>query len=153
MKIFHNENERTVVYVQMQDIMYISNETYIPIPTSIFTKVFSGVTIVDDLNRFNFVRFDEDSVVKFFKDLDFIIDYDEYKSLTDEQIEQRFKNFINEHNNYVKKWNEMSEMDREKNTDLFFSANNIEYVLNFIRKIYALKHNKTHMPFPDFVNN
>ena len=44
-------------------------------------------------------------------------------------------------------------MDREKNTDLFFSANNIEYVLNFIREIYALKHNKTHMPFPDFVNN
>lgn len=147
------KNERTVVYVQMQDIMYISNETYIPIPASILTKVFSGVTIVDDSNRFNFVRFDEDSVVKFFKDLDFIIDYDEYKSLTDEQIEQRFKNFINEHNNYVKKWNEMSEMDREKNTDLFFSANNIEYVLNFIREIYSLKHNKTHMPFPDFVNN
>ena len=153
MKLFHNENGRTVVYVQMQDIMFISNETEIPMPASIFHKVFSGITIVNDSNRFDFVRFDEDSEVSFFKDLDFIIDYDEYKDLTDEQLDQRIESFVNEHNNYVEKWNGMSERNRIRNTDLYFSINNLEYVLQFIMEIYALKHNESHMPFPDFVNN
>ena len=69
MKIFHTENGKEVVYVQMQDIMYLSNETDIPIPVTIFTKVFAGVTIVDDSNRFKFVKFDDEHEVEFFKNL------------------------------------------------------------------------------------
>ena len=38
MKVFHTENGKEIVYVQMQDIMYLSNETDIPIPATIFTK-------------------------------------------------------------------------------------------------------------------
>ena len=69
MKVFHTENGKEAVYVQMQDIMYLSNETDTPIPATIFTKVFTGVTIVNDSNRFEFVRFDEEHEVKFFRDL------------------------------------------------------------------------------------
>ena len=91
MKVFHAENGKEVVYVQMQDIMYLSNETDIPIPATIFTKVFAGVTIVDDSNRFEFVRFDEEHEVKFFKGLKFIIDFDQYKEYSDEQLEEEVK--------------------------------------------------------------
>ena len=75
MKIFHTENGKEAVYVQMQDFMEL-NLRDIPIPSFIY-EVFKGVIIVDDSNRFDFVRFDDDQEVKFFKGIDFIIDYDE----------------------------------------------------------------------------
>ena len=71
--------------------MYLSNETDMPIPATIFTKVFTGVVIVNDLNRFNFVRFDNEHEVKFFKEIDFIIDFDKYKEFTDEQLEEEIR--------------------------------------------------------------
>ena len=88
MKLFHTENGKEAVYVQMQDIMYLSNETDMPIPATIFEKVFSGVTIVTDANRFDFVKFEEEHEIKFFRELDFVIDFDQYKDLTDEQLEE-----------------------------------------------------------------
>ena len=52
MKIFNTENGVKKVYVQMNDIMML-NQTDMPIPTSIYEKVFTG--IVDDSNRMDFV--------------------------------------------------------------------------------------------------
>lgn len=151
MKLFHTENGKEVVYVQMQDIMYISNEIDMPIPASIFTKVFTGVVIVNDSNRFNFVRFDEEHEVKFFRDLDFIIDYDKYKDLTDEQLEEEGEKLENNANEIVKKWNSMNEEEWQENSSLFDEYNNIIYMLKFISEVYAVKHGKRSMPFPDFV--
>ena len=80
MKLFHTEKGKESVYVQMQDIMYLSNETDIPIPATIFEKVFTGVTVVNDNNRFEFIKFDKEHEIKFFKELEFIINYEQYKN-------------------------------------------------------------------------
>ena len=72
MKIFHTENGKEAVYVQMQDIMEL-NRSDTPILASIYMKVFKGIVIVDDSNRFDFVRFDDEEEVKFFKEVDFIL--------------------------------------------------------------------------------
>ncbi len=153
MKLFHTEKEKTTVYVQMQDIMFVFNKENVAIPAPIIQKCFSGVTIVDDSNRFDFVKFDEESVVSFFKGLDFIIDYNDYKDLTDEQIQQKYKNIVDEYNSYAKKWNNMSESERKNNLNLLSSINNSEYILQFIQEIYAMKHNERHMNIPTFVND
>lgn len=91
MKVFHTENGKEAVYVQMQDIMYLSNETDMPIPASIFTKIFTGVTIVTDTNRFEFVKFDDEHEVKFFKDIEFIIDFDQYKNFLMNNLKRKYK--------------------------------------------------------------
>lgn len=151
MKVFHTENGKEVVYVQMQDIMYLSNETDMPIPATIFTKVFTGVTIVTDANRFEFVKFDEEHEVKFFRDLEFVIDYDKYKDLTDEQLEEEGQKLAVKANEIAEKWNNMSEEERKQNSNLLQEHENLGYMLNFLSEIYALKHRKRTMPFPEFV--
>ena len=151
MKLFHTENGKEAVYVQMQDIMYLSNETDMPIPASIFTKIFTGVTIVDDSNRFDFVRCDDQHEVKFFRDLDFIIDYDQYKDLTDEQLEEEGQKFASKANEIAEKWNSMNEEKQQENISLLEEYRNIGYMLNFISEVYAVKNGKRSMPFPDFV--
>ena len=150
MKLFHTENGKEVVYVQMQDIMHL-NQSDLPIPASIYTKVFTGVTIVDDSNRFDFVRFDEEHEVSFFRDLEFVIDYDKYKDLTDEQLEEESKKLVVKANEIAKKWNDMSKGKRKQNTNLLQEHENIGYMLNFLSEIYAIKHRKRKMPFPEFV--
>ena len=151
MKVFHTENGKEAVYVQMQDIMYLSNETDMPIPASIFTKVFTGVTIVTDANRFEFVKFDEEHEVKFFRELEFIIDFDQYKGFTDEQLEAEAQKLGTKANEIAEKWNSMKPEEREKNAELYEEHRNLGYMINFLSEIYAVKHGKRKMPFPDFV--
>ncbi len=151
MKLFHTENGKEVVYVQMQDIMHL-NQSDLPIPASIYTKVFTGVTIVDDSNRFDFVRFDEEYEVSFFRDLEFVIDYDKYKDLTDEQLEDEGKKLAVKANEIAEKWNNMSEEERKQNTNLLQEHENLGYMLDFLSEIYAIKHRKKKMPFPEFVH-
>ena len=151
MKVFHTENGKEIVYVQMQDIMYLSNETDIPIPATIFTKVFTGVTIVDDSNRFEFVRFDEEREVKFFKGLKFIIDFDQYKEYSDEQLEEEVKRLATQANEVAEKWNGMTAEERKQNACFYDDHRNLGYMINFLSEIYAVKHGKKTMPFPDFV--
>ena len=150
MKLFHTENGRETVYVQMQDIMQL-NQSDISIPASIYIKVFTGITIVDDSNRFDFVEFNEEHEVKFFKELEFILDYDQYKGLTDEQLEEEGQKIADRANKIAEKWNSMFPEEREKNSNLVQEYENIEYMLNFLSEIYAVKHGKRSMPFPDFV--
>lgn len=47
------------VYVQKNDIIML-NHTDLAIPVSIFMKLFgSGIVIIDDSNRYEFVKFEE----------------------------------------------------------------------------------------------
>ena len=151
MKLFHTENGKEVVYVQMQDIMHLINQSDLPVPVSIYTKVFTGVTIVNDSNRFDFVRFDEEHEVSFFRDLEFVIDYAKYKDLTDEQLEEEGQKLAVKANEVAKKWNNMSGEERDQNTNLLQEHENLGYMLNFLNEIYAVKHHKREMPFPEFV--
>ena len=151
MKLFHTEKGKESVYVQMQDIMYLSNETDIPIPATIFEKVFTGITVVDDNNRFEFVKFNKEHEVKFFKKLGFIIDYDQYKDLTDEQLEEEAQKLQIKANDIADKWNAMSEEERKENKSLYQEHRNIGYMIKFLSEIYAVKHKKRKMPFPKFV--
>lgn len=149
MKLFHTENGKESVYVQMQDMMQL-NQMDILIPASIYLKVFKGITIVDDSNRFDFVRFDEEYEVKFFKELEFVIDYDKYKDFTDEQLEEEYQKLAIKADEIAKKWNSMQVNERKKNSNLLQEHENLGYMLNFLSEIYAIKHGKRSMSFPKF---
>ena len=65
MKIFNKENDKERVYVQLNDIMELT-QTNMPIPASIIDKVFGGkFLIVDDSNRDDFVEFDKKEEIDF----------------------------------------------------------------------------------------
>ena len=67
------------VYVQKNDIAYL-NQTDLAIPASIFMKIF-GNDIVDDNNRYEFIKFDTPEEIEYFRNIDWMIDYNEVKNL------------------------------------------------------------------------
>ena len=54
-----------------------------------------GIIYVNNSNRFNFVKFDEEHEVDFFREIEFILDYDQYKDLTDEQLDKEGRELTN----------------------------------------------------------
>lgn len=90
MKIFNVENGKEKVYVQMEDLMFLVHyDLNTGIPASIFDKVFSGGALfVSDHNRFEFVSFDEEHEIAFFKKLDWMVDYKEYRTKSFDEMVQ-----------------------------------------------------------------
>ena len=91
MKIFHKEeNGKEVVFVQERDVFYFIRENR-KIPSIILEEYYKdGVKPVDaDLSEF--IKLDSEEAVRFFKEKDYIIDYDQYKDFTVKQLERKIK--------------------------------------------------------------
>ena len=151
MKLFHEEYGKEVAYVQIQDIMYLTYQTIIPKSSSVFSKVFTNFSIIDNSNRFNFIRLTDEDEIKFFKEADFIINYDDYKFLTDEQIKKHIEELQNKVQQTVKKYNHMILEYREENNFLFYQYRNFKYIIKILFEILDIRHGTRSMPFPDFV--
>lgn len=144
MKIFLNDS----VYVQKNDIGYLSH-TDRAIPASIYTKVFSsGITIINDSNRYEFVKFSEPSEIEFFEQLDLIVNYDDYKDLSKEEIIDAGNKINEERNNIAEIFNAMSDEEKERNMNLYTKCDELEFKVLSIRDIlwYKEGHLKLKMP-------
>ena len=101
------------VYVQKDDITYL-DQTDLPIPESIFMKVFgNGIVIIDDSNRYEFVKFDAPEEIEFFKGLSWMINYNEVKDLSKEEIIALAQSIVQEKNEIATKFNSMSEKEKD----------------------------------------
>ncbi len=151
MKRFHKEEGKDVVYVQLQDVVFIINQTEISIPASIAEKVFSRTLIIDDTNRFDFVKFEEEAEVKFFENLNFVVDYDKYKDLGRRELKKERKKLIKTTNKMIQEWNKMTIQMRKENIYLLEEIERTEYVVNCLQEIYGIKTGKNPMNLPEFV--
>lgn len=84
MKIFSSK----CVYVQIKDILFFSDHDWIPCP-SLITDLFINRSSANDLNMFEFVKFDDLGIIDFFKNSEFIIDYNDFKDLSDNEIHDK----------------------------------------------------------------
>lgn len=151
MKLFHKKNGKEIAYVQMEDIMNLKKSD-IPIPKSIYRKVVKDSMFDDISNRADFVKFDEESEVKFFKELEFIINFDYYKNFTEEQLEKEYEEIAKKVNDIVIKLDNMTEEQRNNNRfALMQEYENLRYILLVLKGIYIVKQGKREMPFSYFV--
>lgn len=101
------------VYVQKNDIAYL-NQTDLAIPASIFMKVFgSGIVIIDDSNRYEFVEFDAPEEIEFFKGIDWMIDYNEVKDLSEEETITLGQSIAEEKNSIAQRFNSLTLEERK----------------------------------------
>lgn len=150
MKIFNNENGKEKVYVQMNDIMFLMNGTDIPMPAQVISKVFKHVVVVNDSNRFDFVGFDDKEVVEFFGKLDWVIDYNIYIKMSDEELSAEASKLAAEDNLIVDKYNSLNSNERKENSKLIQEHEIKGYKIKFLSEVYGLKHGVKEMLLPDF---
>ena len=78
MKIFNEEKSKKVVYVQRNDLAMLDASSLVVPGSCLITG------LVDDSNRYDFVRFEDPRIVEFFKGIDWIVDYKAFRGKSDE---------------------------------------------------------------------
>lgn len=148
MKIFHVKNGKETVHVQMQDIMYLVNETDISVPDVITQRIITDVNSADITRRLEFIKFEEDEVVEFFKKIEFIIDFNKYQKMNYEQIAGEIEQTEKKGNKILNKWNSMNEVEKEENGKFFDEYCNICYMKKFLYEISAIICGKSKLAIP-----
>ena len=148
MKIITSE----AVYVQKNDIGFL-NQTDLPIPASIFLKVFgNGITIIDNSNRFEFVKFEEESEIEFFKNLDWIVDYDSVKDLDESQIIELGNTVVQQKNNIATQYNSMTYDERRANKHMILECERLDLKILSLRDALWFKQGHIHFDLPDGID-
>ena len=154
MKIFNKENGKEVVYVQMQDIMTVVHEDInCGIPASLFDKVFGDVLIVDSRNRWDFMSFDEPQEIEFFRKLEWIPDYKEFRNKSREEFVAISEGLNEEFNTEAKKWNNMTPEERENNGDLYTKCTLMQYKMECLPRIFFTGQGHYDLDVPNVVDS
>lgn len=140
------------VYVQKNDIAYL-NQTDLPIPASIFMKIFGhGVVIIDDSNRYEFVEFTQPEEIEFFKKLDWMIDYNEVKDLSEDELIELGKIMADKSNDIAKKYNAMPPDKRKQNQNLVVEHELLVFKMHSLKDIIYFKRGDLKIKLPKEVS-
>ena len=145
------------VYVQLNDIMYlIHNLDGVAIPAGLLEIVFKNgepFCCTDD-NRYDFIEFRDKQSIEFFKGFDYSVDYLFFKDMSVEEVIDIGKSLSDERNNLAKKFNEMSNEDKEKNISIISECELLDFKLESLRDIVWMKKGylKIKLPKIDQIN-
>ena len=136
------------VYVQKNDIRFLLlNQTDLIIPELIVLKVY-GIGIINYSNRLEFVKFEEESEIEFFKNLDWIVDYDSVKDLDESQIIKLEQEFDQQKNKIAKQYNAMSNNERRENEHMVFEYQRLICQMDSLREVLFFKEGRPQFDLP-----
>jgi len=141
MKVFMNNK----VYVQKQDLDFLkSGMEYLKYPSSIFDnmeeKGINEPFYVNDSNKYDFVGFDKECEITFFKNCEWIIDFDSYIEMTNEELVNEISNLFKEGVNYSNSFNELpANIRKEKYSQMIEFMGLLIYKQSSIKQIYKYK--------------
>lgn len=150
MKIFRNNK----VYIQKNDIAYLT-ESDESIPDVIYSKLYGGrgVVIIDDSNRYEFMKFTEHEAIDFFSKQDWIIDYDEVKDLTQSEIDELSNEIAEERDAIAIVYNGMTNAEKKKNLFLLKRREELKYKMMALRDFQLFKLGCLKMKLPENIES
>ena len=143
MKIFLNNK----AYVQKNDLSYfLRGAEGVSIPSSIIDKVFGQVFIVNDENRYEFIEFSSPKEIEFFRNCDWMIDYNMFDGMTEEEIINFGCKINDERNKVAAAFNALSDKEKEKQyTQTLTKIQLLEFKIASVRDV--LWHKQGHLKF------
>ena len=142
----------SVAYVQKNDIAFLT-QTDRAIPASIFMKVFgNGIVIIDDSNRYEFVEFEAPEEIEFFKSIDWMIDYNEVKDLSEGETIALGQSIAEEKNNIAQRFNSMTPEERENNMSMVSQCELLDFKMYSLRDVLWFKQGHIKMELPEGVD-
>ena len=132
------------VYVQKKDIYFLNQTGYV-VPNSIYIKL--GVDVVN--NSFEFVKFDGKDEIEFFKNIDFIIDYDSIKDLDEDDIIRKVISVAQEKNNVAQFLASIPISQYIKNMHMIDECERLDFKIDSLRDVLWYKQGYIEMEFPE----
>lgn len=139
--------DKTAVYVQKKDLkfIYVNN---LPITEEVALRLVSN-PMINDSNQYEFEKFEDKETIKYFKNLDWIIEYDKIKYYTEDELIEICKKIINESNKIADKFNKMNNALKEKHLDMITRCELLEYKMHSIRDALWFKQGRITVSLPE----
>lgn len=135
-------------YVQKNDIMFLI-QVDLSIPVSIFSKINkNGMFVVNDFNRYDFIEFNDDYEIEFFKNISWMVDYNEMKNLSEEEIINLGEEAVSEKAEIASRFNSLSEDEKENNSEMLKECNLLDFKIYSLRDILWYKQGLLKLKFP-----
>lgn len=140
----------TCAYIQRDD-MTVLMKCNRPIPTTIYMDVLNK-NIINDENKFEFLEFTRPEEIIFFKEADWIVDYNEVKDLSENDIINLIDNIIEERKNMAIKYNSMLGNPKMENISLMLKCDLLEFKAYSLRNILWFKKGIIKMELPEGID-
>lgn len=153
MKIFKKEGEVIKsVFVQRNDLGFL-NDIDTPIPASIYMKSFNrGSNIINNRNRFDYIEFTEQNEIEYFKNTDFILDYEEYANLSLEELEIKCDEVGKQIGEIAEKYNAFSASEKIKNKKMYDRFEQLKFMIYGIADLYEKTQSNEEIKLPEGIN-
>ena len=139
----------TKAYVQLNDLAYLMKSSEgKAIPASVVNKVFGEMFICTDSNRYDFMEFDDPEEIKFFKNLEYSVDYLECINLTDAELVEKGEEVASRMNEVAKKFNSLDETEKGNHLYLVNEHELLQFKMYSIRDILWFRMGKLKMKLP-----
>lgn len=136
-------------FVQFNDLEFLQS-TDLAIPASIFLKVFGNeITIIDDRNRYNFVRFTEAEDIEYFKQLDWMVDYNETKDMSEEELISLIEKTLGEMDSIANEHDSIPASQAKKRCELAKTFSLLEFKVYSLRDILWYKQGHISLNIPE----
>ena len=136
-------------FVQFNDLGFLQS-TDLAIPASIFLKVFGNeITIIDDRNRYNFVRFTEAEDIEYFKQLDWMVDYNETKDMSEEELISLIEKTLGEMDSISNAYDLIPTNQGKKRRELAKTFSLLEFKFYSLRNILWYKQGHISLNLPE----
>lgn len=153
MKIFNIENNKEVIYVQLDDLAMLMHSNEV-IPAVIVNEVFgNGIVIIDSRNRNEFVRFDDDVAVEYLKNADWIVDFKAFYKLSEDVLVSHGEVINDEMNKIANEFNSYPPEERKNHIDLRDKHDLLEHKFLSLPKILWFKQGFMAIPFPEVIDS
>ncbi len=137
------------VYVQKEDISYLFHAE-LTMPESLCIKAFGNcLTIYDDNDRYEFIKFEAPREIEFFKGIDWIIDYNEVKDLSEEEIIAVAQSILEEKNNIAQIFNSMTSKEKQENMNMVSQCEFLDFKMDSLRNVLWFKQGHIKMQLPE----
>ena len=113
MKIITN-NKIYVQYIDLAHLMQMIEGTNIKVPSKVINLIFGDIFICDDSNKYKLMEFEDKETINFFKNIDYIINYDDVKGLSFDEYMVLVKKTYDKMVSLNEKYQSMPEKGQEK---------------------------------------
>ena len=135
------------IYIQKKDLIYLCYYNS-DIPYSILLKI-NNILINNKNNINEFIKFDEEKELEYFKKIDWILDFNEIKDLNNIEIENFKENILSESETLLKKIKQMTFKEQTQDMNLNIKWILYNYKYNSLNEINIAKEEKLKIEHQD----
>ena len=149
MKYFKNGK----VYVSYNDLINLPQLSEVGSSDLVRKGLGEGPKEIDDSNRFLFAEFDLPEEVEFFSNRDWIIDYGEYKNMSDEELEKTAQKIFLKNQLLIETYNNMSEQEQDNNYEVIREHMRLWHQFKDLRYIYEYRCGNIALNIPEDIDS